>query len=136
MSEKRPNRTLGPGHDDFWAWCARDELRLPRCADCGGLSWPAGPCCEQCGGTNLAWERLSGRGTLVSWCRFERDYYNGTLPIPWPTILVALEEGPLFVSNPHGIAWDELALDLPVKVAFIACEDAHGAFRLPVFERL
>jgi uncharacterized OB-fold protein len=134
VAEKRPNRVLGPGHDDFWAWCAKGELRLQRCAACGRLSWPVAGACEHCGGEQLSWERMSGRGKLASWCAFERDYYDGLLPLPWTTILVELEEGPLFVSNPLGIAYDELALDLPVKLAFVDCEDAAGAFRLPVFE--
>ena len=51
--------------------------------------------------SNLVWAPMSGRGRIVSWCTFERDYYAGILPIPWETILVELEEGPLFISNPQ-----------------------------------
>lgn len=135
MAEKRPNRTRGPGHDDFWSFCAQGELRLQRCGACGRLSWPVVQACEYCGSGDLAWERLSGRGKLVSWCSFERDYYNGLLPLPWDTVLVELDEGALFISNPLGFTNAEFAPDLPVKVAFVDCEDASGPFRLPVFER-
>ena len=51
---------------------------------------------------------MSGRGTIASWCTFERDYYYGLLPIPWDTILVELEEGPLFISNPQGFTWRDI----------------------------
>ena len=46
MPQKRPNRTLGPRHDDFWAGCADGELRLQRCAACGTYRHPPGPLCE------------------------------------------------------------------------------------------
>jgi uncharacterized protein len=131
--EKRPDRTVGPGHDEFWAWCGKGELRLQHCDACGKISWPATLACEYCGHTSLEWQRMSGRGTIVSWCSFERDYYAGALPIPWMTILVELEEGPLFLSNPVGITEQNIHFGLPVSLAFIACEDSAGAFSLPVF---
>jgi uncharacterized OB-fold protein len=62
---------------------------------------------------------MSGRGTLVSWCAFHQDYYKGLLQLPWNTILVELEEGALFVSNPAGLAWDDFEADMPMKVAFL-----------------
>ena len=135
MPEKRPDRTLGPPHDIFWDWCAKGELRLQRCSACGKYSWPPLAACEHCGSGELAWERMSGRGKIASWCTFERDYYGGILPIPWDTILVALDEGPLFISNPKGFTCGDLTPDMPVRVAFVACEDSAGPFRLPVFER-
>ena len=110
MVQKRPDRTLGPGHDEFWAWCARGELRLQRCGDCGGLSWPVVSACEHCDSTKLTWERMSGRGKLVSWCSFDHDYYRGMLPVPYDTILVELAEGPLFISNPSGFGREDIRL--------------------------
>lgn len=102
---------------------------------CRRLSWPPVTACEHCGGTGLNWKRMSGRGRIVSWCTFERDYYNGLLPIPWETILVELDEGVLFMSNPRGFTWREMKAGMAVKVAFLDCEDSAGAFRLPVFEK-
>jgi uncharacterized OB-fold protein len=135
VGQQRPDRTRGPIHDAFWAWCAQDELRLQRCGACDRLSWPPVEACEHCGSAGLAWAPMSGRGKVVSWCTFERDYYNGALPIPWDTILVELEEGPLFVANPKEFSWKDIRPGMPVKLAFIDCEDSAGAFRLPVFEK-
>lgn len=135
MSELRPNRTLGPDHDTFWAYTAQGELRLQKCDACGHYAWPVVQACEQCGSTGLSWARMSGRGRIVSWCTFEREYYKGTLPIPWDTIMVELDEGPLFISNPLGFTWREFEPEMAVKVAFIDCHDHAGEFRLPVFER-
>ena len=131
--ERRPPRVTGGEHDEFWAHCNDDELHVQQCAACSHYSWPPAPACEKCGGA-LAWRRLSGRGKVVSWCTFERRYYE-ELEVPWDTILVELEEGPLFISNPLGFTNDEITANMPVHVRFLDCEDAAGAYRLPVFER-
>jgi len=110
VPQTRPDRWLGPNHDEFWRYCDNGELRLQTCVDCGGIAWPVVKACEFCGGTQLEWKPMSGRGTIVSWCTFERDYYRGMLPIPWDTILVELEEGPLFLSNPLGFSRDDIRI--------------------------
>ncbi len=128
----RPDRVLGPADAAFWRHCGRRELRLQRCGRCARWSWPPVLTCEHCGHPELAWERVSGHGTLLSWCTFERRYYR-ELPVPWDAILVALDEGPLFISNPTGVERDDLSVGLPMAVEFVNCVDAHGEYLLPVF---
>ena len=135
MAQKRPDRTLGAGHDTFWAGCAEGELRLPRCRGCGQLAWPVVDACDHCGGKEWAWETMSGAGKIVSWCSFEQDYYRGMMPVPYDTILVELAEGPLFVSNPAEFGREDIRFEMPVQVEFIACEDSAGPFQLPVFRK-
>jgi uncharacterized protein len=135
VAQRRPDRATGARHDEFWAWCDKGELRLQHCVNCGHLQWPIVNACEACADEALEWQRMSGRGTISSWCTFERDYYGGMLPIPWDTILVELEEGPLFLSNPKGFSWLDISIGIPVQLAFEACEDSGGPFNLPVFER-
>ena len=135
MVQKRPDRTLGPGHDAFWAACAQGVLQVQRCNGCSELAWPVVTACEHCGSADLAWEVLSGDGKIISWCSFEQDYYRGVMPVPYDTILVELAEGPLFISNPDGFTCADIAFQFPVKVSFIDCEDSAGAFKLPVFRK-
>ncbi len=135
MTEKRPDRTRGKRHDMFWDFCAKDELRLQRCTSCRGVNWPVRVKCEFCSHDELAWEAMSGRGTVASWCSFDQDYYRGLLPRPYDCILVELEEGVLFMSNPKGFGWQDVTIGMPVKVTFIDVEDSGGPFKLPVFER-
>jgi len=135
MPQKRPDRTLGAPHDSFWDWCAKGELRLQECTGCGHYTWPPLEACEVCGSGELTWQRMSGRGRIASWCTFERDYYYGTMPLPYDTILVELEEGPLFLSNPEGFTWRDIAIGMPVQLTFLDCEDSAGAFSLPVFAK-
>ena len=135
MAQKRPDRIRGVGHDTFWEWCAKQELRLQRCGHCGKVAWPVVKACEYCGSNELTWAPMSGRGKIVSWCTFERDYYGGRLPIPWETILVELEEGALFVSNPSDYTWKDISFGMPVRLRFLDCEDSAGSFKLPVFDK-
>ncbi|MBO0879594.1 MAG: OB-fold domain-containing protein [Mycobacterium sp.] len=136
MAQRRPNRVLGDGHDEFWRYTAQSELRLQRCSKCGELNWPAtADVCEFCGQRQFTWEKMSGRGKLVSWCTIHQKYYDN-LDTPWDTILVELDEGPWFISDPSGFTNDEATANMPVKVAFLDCEDDAGPFRLPVFERI
>ncbi len=135
MVNQRPDRILGPGHNEFWEWCNRDELRLQCCNNCNSLMWPVIQNCENCGHDEFNWQAMSGRGKIVSWCSFEHDYYKGMFKIPHDTILVELEEGPLFISNPANFTYQDAELEMPVKVTFLECNDSAGNFKLPVFEK-
>lgn len=134
LSGHRPNRVLGGPHDTFWKHCSDDELRMQYCPACNAWTWPPRPDCELCGASALQWLPMTGQGRIVGWCTFEQRYYPD-LPVPWDTILVELEEGPLLISNPLDLEPLEHLWQLPVKVAFIDCDDQAGPFRLPVFTR-
>lgn len=135
MAEHRPDRIMDGPNREFWAHCDQGRLCLQRCRACGVLAWPVVVACLTCGAGAFDWQALSGFGTLASWCSFERRYYGELLPNPWDCILVELEEGPLFISNPLGFGVAEATLDQPVQLAFLDCEDGWGPFKLPVFER-
>jgi uncharacterized OB-fold protein len=91
--------------------------------------------CDHCGSADLAWERMSGAGKVISWCTFEQDYYRGMIPVPYDAILVELAEGPLFISNPADFTREDIQFAMPVQMAFIDCEDSAGPFKLPVFRK-
>ncbi len=133
MTERRPNRILGPLHDPFWHHCDREQLALQRCMSCEHRPWPPVATCEQCGSDSLRWEPVSGQGKLLSWCRFDHDYYLGAMPMPYWNIVVELDEGPIFISNPSQLDQSDFVAGLPLRVSFQQCEDEHGPFRLPVF---
>jgi uncharacterized OB-fold protein len=121
-------------NETFWEGCNRGELTIQRCQSCGHRPFPVIETCEECGG-ELIFEPVSGKGTLISWCSFHQPYYGELMPAPYDTIVVALEEGPYFVSNPQGFTNAEAEDGMAVKVAFLDCEDDQGPYKLPVFER-
>jgi hypothetical protein len=55
-AERRPGRTLGPPHDEFWSYCSRRDLRIRQCR-CGHYQWPPAESCDVCSGGKLSWTR-------------------------------------------------------------------------------
>jgi uncharacterized OB-fold protein len=134
IAEVRPNRTLGPIHDDFWAACEAGRLQMQKCRACDRLQWPPEEQCGVCLSTHLGWSVVTGLGTVVSGCVFHQSYYPAVLPVPWETILVELDEGPVFISNPVGFSIGDGCVGARVEVCFLKCIDDAGEFSLPAFQ--
>jgi len=52
---------------DYFAYCAKHEFRLQRCAACKLLRYPPGPACPWCAGPDSEWVPVKGRGTVHSY---------------------------------------------------------------------
>jgi hypothetical protein len=76
----------------FFEWCGRHELRLQRWSKSGLLSYPPGTACPWDGSPEHSWERVDGRGTVMSYC----EVHHAILPpfrahLPYHTLLVELD---------------------------------------------
>lgn len=125
MSIRRPDFPLPDLTDErtepFFAAAARHVLRLPRCEGCGALVWYPADACGRCGGEDLAWTRVSGRGRLFTWAVVRRAFLPAFEDrVPFVTGLVALEEDPAarIVTLVVDAAADGLAADLPMEAVF------------------
>ena len=128
----RATPTVDDGNRMFWDACAAGELRVQRCITCGHLRYPISTVCPECLSEDAAWELLSGRGTVVSFCIFRHAYNEAWRDrLPYNVALIQLEEGPRMLSNVHGVSPDEIRVGLEVKVAF----EVEQGFSIPVFER-
>ncbi|HET9729655.1 MAG TPA: OB-fold domain-containing protein [Acidimicrobiia bacterium] len=110
---------------EFYAWCARGELRLQRCSGCGTWRHPPRFRCAVCVSDEFTWERVSGRGKVFTWTVTHRAVDPAFEP-PYAVVIVELAEGPRVVGNLRGIPLDGLALDLPVSVEVEPVSDAIG----------
>lgn len=93
-----PRRVRGIYHDKFWESVAERKMCLQKCRKCGTFRYPAGPACPACVGFDYDWEPVSGKGTVLSWVTYHRQYLPA-YPAPYQVIAVRLDEGPIFVSN-------------------------------------
>jgi len=123
---------------EFWAGAAREALVIPRCAGCRRYVWYPKPECPRCGGGDVAWEEVSGRGSLFSWAVVERALFKPFADkAPYVTALVALEEDPAvrLVTNIVGCAAEDLRMDMPVGVVFRPLEfsGVEGSVTAPFF---
>ncbi len=105
----------------FFEGAARRELRIPRCRACGVLVWYPRPRCPACDADALAWNTLSGRGTVFSFAVVRRALWKPFADrVPYATGLVALEEDRdvrLVTTFVH-CSPEELAIDQPVRAVF------------------
>lgn len=109
--------------EPFWQAAAAGRLMLPRCRACGKAHWYPRPFCPFCYG-DVEWQEASGRGTLYSYS------VTAIKAGAYVLALVALEEGPLILTNIICDDVSELAIEQPVAVRF---ETASNGERLPAF---
>ena len=122
----------------FWEAAARGELVIPRCRACGRFVWYPAERCPGCGGVELPWERVSGRGTLFSWAVVRRALVKHFADrVPYVSGLVALEEDPAvrLVTRVVDCEPEALRMDMPVHVVFrpLSFADVEGEVTAPMF---
>lgn len=96
MSHTQP--VMSPYDVPMWQSIDRHALALQRCRSCDRYRYPPGPCCPFCLSTESRWEPVSGRGAILSWVVFHRQYFDD-YPPPYNATAVELEEGPIVVTN-------------------------------------
>jgi uncharacterized OB-fold protein len=124
MTDRLIPAPIGPSAE-FYAFLARGELRLQRCAACGEWRHPPRARCAACSSTDVVWEEVSGRATLFSWTVTHRPIDPAFTP-PYVIAIAALAEGPRLVGNVRGIEPDQLSLDLPLEVEIEPVSDSVG----------
>ena len=108
---------------------------MQRCRACGELVWCPRPSCVECGGEEMEWDQLSGRGTVYSFTvirqlagrgarAFEKD-------IPYVIAWVDLEEGPRYYTNIVQCPVDDVEIGMEVEVVF---DPANDDISLPKFK--
>jgi uncharacterized protein len=135
MSEQRPKPV--PAADELSApfWNAARERRLvvQRCGDCGYYNHPPRPFCDACLSRRLAFEPVSGRGTIHTFTVMHlRDVSGFEHEAPFINIVVELAEQPmlLMVANLPIAERDRVRIGLPAEAYF---EDRGGDIILPQF---
>ena len=123
--------TPTPETETFWAGTKAGELRIQHCNNCGRYYFYPRPFCKFCQSSNVVWETVSGKGTLISYIINYRPFPPAETDKPQVIALVKLDEGPTMMSNIVGVAPEpeNLPLDAPVQVDF----EPRGEQALPVF---
>ena len=134
MATQRPPRVMDPFAREFWEFTQKKELRMQKCSACSKLRWPAAAICDKCLAPEYEWVKISGKGKVLSWIVFHRQYFP-EYPAPHPAVAVELDEGPIFVCcMPDQFQGSDLKDALPMELAWLDAEDRHGAYNLPVFK--
>ena len=118
-----PYRKPLPVADDrnqpFWEAARRGELRLQRCVGCNAFRLPASRYCPACGSEGGEWARVSGTGTVESFCLLHKAYFPGFEgEVPYNVAVVRLAEGARLFTNIVGVPNDRLRIGMPVEACF------------------
>ncbi len=116
----KPAPVVTPETKPYWDAAAREELHLQRCNACGMHYFYPRPFCPHCSSDDVAWTRVSGRGTLHSYVINHRPVPGWEQDVPYAIAVVELEEGPRLAANIVGIpnTPEHLVLDMPLEVCF------------------
>ena len=130
----RPLPRVNDINRPFWEACNRRELVLQQCdqPDCGRYIYYPRVCCPYCGGGDLTWRKVSGRGRIVTYTIVHRPQHPSFFPeAPYCVIAVELDEGPLMYSRLTALpAPADKLLQRPVTVVF---NDHAPQQKLPFF---
>jgi uncharacterized OB-fold protein len=88
----------------YWTAAAEGALAIQHCASCAAFTFPPLTHCPRCLGS-LQWRRVSGRGTVHSYCRMWEALVPGFTP-PYVVVVVELDdaEGVRITGNLVGAA--------------------------------
>ena len=129
----QPNSLTQP----FWDSATKKKLVLQRCKSCDSWVWCPRPSCSTCGGEQLEWTPVSGRGAVYSFTVIREVVGRGgrgfEKEIPYVVAWVDLEEGPRICSNVVGCSLDDVYIGMPVEVLF---ENVTAQITLPKFRPL
>ncbi|MFQ5757051.1 MAG: Zn-ribbon domain-containing OB-fold protein [Acidiferrobacterales bacterium] len=134
MSNERPTPRRTTISEPFWKACNEGILTLQRCRSqtCGRYIFYPRVCCPNCGGGELEWQQVSGRGRIRSFTKVHRplhESFQGEVPIYF--VAVTLDEGPILYSRlQERPASDDGLLDASVRAVF---EKSGTDQALPVF---
>jgi uncharacterized protein len=107
----------------FWAGTRIGELRIQRCGVCGALRHPPGPACLSCGATEKQeYQVAAGTGTVFSYVVHRHPPVPGK-KLPIVIALVELTEGVRMLGELHGVAPEDVAIGMPVRVSFTRIDD-------------
>jgi uncharacterized OB-fold protein len=115
----------------FWEGAREGKLMLQREPASGHVHWPPKPMYWK-GGGRLEWFPASGRGRVFSYVVGHEPFlpaFQHLLPLVM--VLVEVEEGPRLVGYMVKTRPEEMAFDMPVRVAF---ERLTDRVTLPVWE--
>jgi len=127
----RPRPVLDGLTAEFYAHCARHDLRFQRCLTCGAWRHPPRVLCAVCGSSRWSWEPSSGRGQVFTWTVVHQAMHPAFADaVPYAVIVVETTEGVRVVSNLLDAGNDALRLGLPVEVDYQRLDDE---LTLPMF---
>lgn len=110
----------------YWDGCKKHELRVQKCQSCGRMRHRPSAGCHWCGGREVEWVKISGRGTVYTYTVVHRAFHPAFGDdVPYVVGLVASEEDPAvrFHTRFVDAGPSDIDVDMQVEVVFEEQED-------------
>ena len=118
----------------FWEGCREGKLLLQHCSACGRHQFYPRLMCVHCDAEALDWVEAGGKGRIASFTVVRRAVSAAYAPeAPYVVALIALDEGPVMMSNIVDCDPEALAVGDRVGVLF---EDWTPEVSVPKFRPL
>jgi hypothetical protein len=114
--------------EPFWQAARERRLAIQRCEECDSLQHPPGLMCRRCGGSQLGWRDVSGRGELYSFTVSEQSFVPGfedVLPLPIGLVEIVEQPGVRLLGNLLVDDLDSLHVGMALRVVFEATADGY-----------
>ncbi len=134
VSSRPPRKLplLEPDTAFFWTSGADGHLRILRCGHCGHWQHPPLPRCPVCHGDDLAPQKVSGKGRVISFTVNHQAWTDGQVD-PFVFAVIELDEQrELYLFSNVLAAPDVLRVGIPVHVTFEQQEDVWLPLFVPV----
>ncbi len=127
-----PVPMITPESAVYWEKTKQHELWMRHCNRCNKPYYYPRDICPMCGGRDVDWRQMSGRGTVFTYAIVHRSP-NPALVAPFVTAIVELDEGAkmltnIVIDNPTP---DNVKVGMPVEVTF---DDITSEISLPKFK--
>ena len=132
-TQEKPRPLIDDLTRPFWDAAKEDRLVIQRCQACSHFNHPPRPVCDACHSDGLAFEQVSGRGTIYSFSvMYQPNVAGFGDELPYLNILIELEEQPqlFLVSHLPESQREHVRIGGKVEVYF---EDVDEELTLPKF---
>ncbi len=124
--------------EPFWEAAEHGRFVMPCCSSCARYVWYPEEACPHCGGNEVPWVPVSGRGQLFSWAEVKHKLYPAYEDaLPYVTGIVTLEEDARvrYVTRIVDADPTALQIDQPMEVVFrtLTFKGVDGSIEAPVF---
>ena len=119
-----PNELTEP----FWQAVNNRQLVIQRCQQCQRYAHPPVGVCINCLSSDLAYEPVSGKGTVHSFTityDARQPAFEAIQPYAVAVIQLAEQDDLFMLSNLPGTSLDDVKVGLPVEVDFEALDESH-----------
>jgi uncharacterized OB-fold protein len=118
----------------FWEYCARRELRFQKCQGCGQFRFPPMTGCRECGGTEVEWVAVAGRGRVFSYTIVHHAAIASVADeVPYAVVVVEFDDAPgaRLISNVLDLDPDQVEIGMQLELVW---EEPDSGAVLPRFQ--